>query len=272
MITGKMFIDDVDVKSTYGAYIVDGGYDDVPAFPALKSPERNEWFESNSVEVDLSDPCVESQKISFVFKMNGDMEDLQSFVDFIMSKRSHSVNMVDIGRTRPLRVIDVSASSISSICTIRVNMSDDEPREGVFYIEPPVVQRKTNLLIDGRDVSYYGCVVTGSIDGLFPNVQMKENKLVDSEHIDGQIHSNSSGTYVEKDDLKIRLVMRSESTGDFWMKRDSMFFFLTKPGERTISWKGRESRVYYKDCNSVDFDYFGRCWWEFELTFGYIGE
>ena len=86
MITGKVIIDGVDVKSAYGAYIVDGGYDDVPSFPDMKSPEKNEWFESNSVEIDLESPVVESQKMSLRFMMNGTVEKLQSFVDFIMSK------------------------------------------------------------------------------------------------------------------------------------------------------------------------------------------
>ena len=128
MITGKVLIDNVDIKSTYGAYIVDGGYDDVPAFSEMKEPEKNDWFEGNDIEVDLSSPCVESHKMSFKFMMKGTMNMLQSFVDFIMSKRIHTIEMVDIERTRTLRVLEVAASNISSICNIKVGMCDDDPR------------------------------------------------------------------------------------------------------------------------------------------------
>ena len=272
MITGKVLIDGVDIKSTYGAYIVDGGYDDVPVFSDMKAPEKNEWFESNDVEVDLSSPCVESQKMSFRFMMKGTMDMLQSFVDFIMSKRTHAVEMVDIERTRTLRVFDVGASRISSICNIKLDMYDDDPRVGLDYVEPSSSRTLVGLSLDGVDVSKYGCLLTGSIDGLFPDIRMKENKLDESDYSDGQEHSNESGIYVERGDVRFRLIMRSDDKADFWNKRDALFLDLTKEGERTISWKGRDTKVYYKSCNSVEFDYSGRSWWEFELTFGYIGE
>lgn len=272
MITGKMLIDGVDIKSTYGAYIVAGGYDDVPSFSDMKAPEKNEWFEGNSVEIDLSSPCVESQKMSFRFMMNGGIDNVQSFVDFLMSKRTHTIEMVDVARTRSLRIVDVSASSISSICTIMVNMYDDDPREGLENVEPWSSHKDTGLSIDGVDVSKYGCLLTGSIDGLFPDIRMKENKLEESDYIDGQEHSTKSGVYVEIGDVRFRMIMRSYDKSDFWKKRDALFLNLTKEGERTISWKGRNTKVYYKSCNSIDFDYDNRCWWEFELTFGCIGE
>lgn len=272
MITGKVLMDGVDIKSTYGAYIVDGGYDDVPAFPEMKDPEKNEWFESNDVEVDLSSPCVESQKMLFGFMMKGTMDMLQSFVDFIMCKRTHVVEMVDIERTRTLRVFDVGASRISSICNIKVNMYDDDPRVGLVYVEPSSSMKLVGLSLDGLDVSKYGCLLSGSIDGLFPDIRMKENKLEESDYSDGQEHSNESGIYVESGDVRFRLIMRSDDKADFWNKRDALFLNLTKEGERTISWKGRDTKVYYKGCNSVEFDYSGRSWWEFELTFGCIGE
>ena len=272
MITGCVFIDGVDIKSTYGAYIVDGGYDDVPAFSEMKDPEKNEWFESNDIEVDLSSPCVESQQVSLQFMMNGTMEKLQSFVDFLTSRRTHSVEMYDIERSRTLRIVDVSASRIHSICRIKVNMYDDDPRGGLVYIEPSSLERNVGLSIDGVDVSRYGCLLTGSIDGLFPEVHIKENKLEESDYIDGESHSNIYGTHVERGDLRVRLIMRSDDNADFWKKRDSLFLTLTGEGERTVSWKGREAKVYYKSCNSVDFDYSGRYWWEFELVFGSIGD
>lgn len=272
MITGKVLIDGVDIKSTYGAYIVEEGYDDVPSLPAMKSPEKNDWFESNSVDIDLSSPCFESQKISFKMMMNGTTERAQSLIDFLMSKRTHAVEMVDIGRERVLRIVDVSAGGLSSIFNIRVNMYDDDPRGGIEYVAPSSFQRNTGLTIDGIDVSKYGALMTGSTDGLFPDVKMKDNKLVDSKHIDGELHSTGTSVYVERDDIKVRLVVRSDSMTDFWEKRDALLLDLTKPGERIVSWKGKEAKAYYKNCNTINFFYFGRFWWEFELTFGCIGE
>lgn len=272
MITGKVLIDDVDIKSTFGAYIVDGGYNDVPGFPDMKAPEKNEWFESNDCEVDLSSPCVESHKMSLSLMTKGTIDMRQSFIDFIMSKRTHKVEMIDIQRTRTLRVSSVGASRISSICHIKVDMYDDDPRGGLDYVEPSSSHRLVGLSLDGVDVSKYGCLLTGSIDGLFPDIRMKENKLEESDYIDGQEHSNASGIYVESGDVRFRLIMRSDDMADFWKKRDALLLNLTKEGERTISLKGIDTKVYYKSCNPVDFDYSGRCWWEFELIFGCIGE
>lgn len=272
MIKGKVFIDGVDVKSMYGAYIVEGGYDDVPCFPSMKTPEINEWFESSEVEVDLSSPCVESHDINLRFVLKGGIDNVKDFVDFLMSSRVHTFDMVDIARSRTLRVVSISTSGYSPLFSISVSVADDDPRAGIYSGEPFYSIKQTGFKIDGNDIDTYGAILNGSLAWLIPDKKMKENELVESSYIDGEVHSNNSGAFTERDDVSIGFVVRSNSIEDFWKMRDLMLSHLVKEGERTISYNGAEFRAYYKNCRSVRFDYSRRCWWEFELVFGYIGE
>lgn len=270
MIRGDIFIDGENMRSRYGAYVIEGGYNDVPCFPPLKKPEINEWFEENGLDIDLSETFVESHKIGITLMMRGETKDAKRFIDFIMSRRVHSVLMEDIHRVRHMRVVDVSASGFSSLFTIRVNLSDDEPRKNLEPGEPFFTNRLSGFSIDGIDVARYGALIKGSLDGLFPDHTMKENELNSSSFVDGESHANGTEVYTETGDLRCHLVLRAEDVDQFWRMRDALFVALTQPGVKWIAYRGTEYGVYYKSCNSIRFDYSGKCWWEFELVFGFI--
>lgn len=274
MITGSLIFDGVDLRSTYGAYIADGGCVDVPCFPGLKSPDINDWYEYDGIEADLSSPCVESQEITVDMRMAGSLEDLDAFVSFVKGKRFRTVGFPDLSRTIKLRIGSVRKSGIDyGLYRIEIKMFNDSPRDGLSYVQQTSASRQSGVLVDGVDLGAYGIILTGSVDGLFPESEVKENLLNESNHHDGEIHSEiDSKVACDHDDLSFSCVMRSSDVDDFWNKRDALFLDLIKPGEREIAYNGRNVLGYYKDCRPRYFSYYGRMWWEFELTFGYIGE
>lgn len=272
IITGRVIIDGVDVKSTYGAYVVDGGLVDVPCIPSMKSPDINDWYEHNGIEADLESPRCESAGYDVVFMMNGTLEQLESFMSFLRSSRHHSFEFQDIQRTVRLRLVSAHASGISvGLFKITLVLSDDAPLKNLHYNEINASSKATGLLLDGKDLCSYFLLLNGSVDDLFPEMKLKENKLHESDYTNGEIHSEGVATY-ERDDISFTAIMRSKSINSFWKLRDNLAIDLFKTGERTISYKGRTMRAYYKDCRSVSFSYYSTIWWTFVLTFGYIGE
>ena len=43
MMTGRLYIDGKDVYTEYGVYVVKGGWNELIAYPPLKTVESNDW-------------------------------------------------------------------------------------------------------------------------------------------------------------------------------------------------------------------------------------
>ena len=273
MITGRIIADGVDLKSTYGAYVVEGGYVDIPCFPEIKQPEINDWYEYNGIEVDLTSLHVRSQEVRLNLKMHGSSDEVLSLLNFLLSKRTREFSFVDVDRTRTMRVDSASARHYSlGLFDIYIILCDDSPANGIEYGERSQHYYMTGLELDDVDLSSYGIMLTGSIDGLYPTTTIKDNILSDTATIDGDIHYDGDiAVTVDKDDISVRCVMKAKTISSFWTKRDCLLLDLIKDGQRTLSFNGNTSRVYYKDCRSIMFSYYNSVWWEFELIFGYIG-
>lgn len=274
MITGNVIINGVDIKSTYGAYVVEGGFVDIPCIPDMKEPTVNDWYEYDGVEADLDAPCCEPLTHTIVFMMKGELSVVDSFLKMIRSERLISINMVDISREIRARVVSAIPKGISlGMYRISVDLCEDNPLEGIEYIVPDNQSRPTGLIIDGNDISLYGMSLVDSIDWLYPGVDVKDNLLHSSQYDNGESHftGNDMSVTCNADDIEISAVMKSKSFHQFWIKRNALALDLFKPGERVITYKGVSKKAYYKSCKSSLFMYSDRIWWKFGLSFRNLG-
>lgn len=274
MITGNVIINGVDIKSTYGVYVVEGGFVDIPCIPDMKEPTVNDWYEYDGVEADLDAPCCEPLTHTIVFMMKGELSVLDSFLKMITSERLISINMVDISREINARVVSAVAKGIAiGMYRISVDLCEDNPLEGIEYIVPDNQSRPTGLIIDGNDISLYGMSLVDSIDWLYPGVDVKDNLLHSSQYDNGESHftGNDLSVTCNADDIEISAVMKSKSFHQFWIKRNALALDLFKPGERFITYKGVSKKAYYKSCRSSLFMYSDKIWWKFGLSFRNLG-
>jgi len=281
-MTGSIIISGKDIKSAYGAYLVDGALSDLPCFPDMKEPERNDWYEEDGIEVDLEKPCVESHEMTVSMMMPGSLGNVSSLMEYVRSARFHDVEFSEAGRSRKLRLVSMMATGLSmGLFGIDITLADESPLEGLSGGDVTSSSRQCGLAMDGVDLCAYGILLNGNADHLWPSAEVKDNILAESDFINGEKHydemeeaeDDRMKVTVHSDDIKVGCVMISKSITEFWRKRDALLTALVAPGERTLSYMGRSYKAYYKNCNSSLFDYSGgKKWWEFELTFGYIGE
>lgn len=280
MITGKVIIDGVDVKSTYGAYVIEGGFVDIPCIPDMKKPAINDWYEFNGIEADLESPRCMPVEHTIVFMMGGELDKLNSFIKMLRSDRALSFEMIDISRTEKMRIKSINASGIAlGLYRITVTLSNDNPIEGLEYNASDSRNKDADLMIDGKDISAYGLSLVDTLDGLWSEIDIKDNVLHSSEYDNGEKHylgddEDEEGvvsvTY-NANDIVIDCLMTATTFEQFWSNRDALALDLFKPGERVITYKGVSMRAYYKSCRPRSFMYSGKIWWMFELSFGYLG-
>ena len=72
MLKGRLYIDGEDIYTKYGVYVVKGGWNELIAYPPLKSVTYNDWQEQDGVEADLSNPVLNTHDVQIKFAYDGD--------------------------------------------------------------------------------------------------------------------------------------------------------------------------------------------------------
>ena len=55
-------MDGNDLYLTYGIFVTEGGWNELIAFPPLKTVDKNEWYEEDGEEADLSNPVLNRKR------------------------------------------------------------------------------------------------------------------------------------------------------------------------------------------------------------------
>ena len=116
----NIYIDNLNVLGRFGCRITRGGYNDLLAFPAMKEPEKNDWPEEDGIEVDLSDPKLQSREIaiSFLSDSNTQASDLIAYLSdmAVAPRRSSRQSGLSIGDLFYLEVCRGSTGETDSRC------------------------------------------------------------------------------------------------------------------------------------------------------------
>ena len=79
----RLFIDGNDAYLQYGVYVTSGGYNELVAFPPLKSVESNDWQEEDGVEADLSAPVLNTREVQVKFAFSGLFSRFCAFIELL---------------------------------------------------------------------------------------------------------------------------------------------------------------------------------------------
>lgn len=71
MMSGRLYIDGVDVYKQYGVYVSDNGWNELVAMPPLKTVDSNDWQEEDGIEADLSSPVLNTREVNITFATQG---------------------------------------------------------------------------------------------------------------------------------------------------------------------------------------------------------
>lgn len=101
----NLYIDGTDAFTRFGVFIAEGGHNEVVAFPALKAPEvSNDWAEYDGIEVDLSDPKLDTKELEIKFNAVG-MYQTGDFISLLSDGAYHTFEFKRIGYNCKLRLV-----------------------------------------------------------------------------------------------------------------------------------------------------------------------
>lgn len=270
MKTGALYVDGYDVYKQFGMYVVEGGYNELVAFPPLKDVEKNDWQEEDGIEADLSSPVLNTREVSIKFAISGLYSSLFDFLDILSDGAYHTFSCAEIGRIYRLRLTQQpNLKAIKLLGQATLKFADDFPLDGYTYKVPySSVMYSSDYTFDGLPFTSYGLrILKGSYDEIVRSAVVKTNLLRNIPTQQGVEYDAKQVTYKSKD-VKLYCLMRAENLDELWRNYDAFLFDLIRPNERTL-WVDdleREFLFHYKSCQVTKFCATDRIWLQFTLT------
>lgn len=270
MMTGRLYIDGLDAYSRWGVYVVEGGWNELIAYPPLKTVEYNDWHEEDGIEADLSEPKLNTKEASIRFAWAGSPNRLEEFVTQLADHAYHDFNCVHIGRQFTLRITQTPNLELAkSLGFVTIKVCDDFPLKDYIYQAPRSnMNRVEDYLLDGLPFTDYGCrILQGSLSEVMKPAAIKQNLLRNLSIKPGAIYDDEIVVFKSKD-VKLNCLMRAESLYELWRNYDALLYDMIQPDERLLGVQALSQTYpcHYKSANVTTFYPDGKIWLAFTLT------
>ena len=281
-MTDALYIDGKDAFIHYGMISIWGSYNDLVAFPTLKSVDNNDWPEEDGKEFDLSSVSLDTKNITLEFGFFSEWK-FNNFVAMLSDIGYHDFNFPQLGRSFRLRLsLQNSFEMYNSSERSKFIFADDFPRPDDYVYQEPVnsISMPKGYEIDNKDLTDYGVMLLkGSNAEILKTPAVKKNLLQNFKYQDGAVYD---GEYVkfQTKDVTLKCLMRAPDIETFWRNRDALLHDLTKLSAK-VDDEGYEysdaERIfycdewsesypcYYKSCQTNTFMLNNGVWWEFTL-------
>lgn len=271
----RLYIDDIDVYATYGVYVVEGGWNELVAFPPLKDYDSNDWQEEDGIEADLSSPVLDTHEVSIKFAF-GTAEQLISFVELLADGAYHEFNCVSIWRSYKLRMTQQPSLVLANLIgSATIKFADDFPLRDYSYVAPSSsVTASSDYQLDGVNFTNYGVrILQGSLANVVRSAEVKENLLRNIDTVAGATYDGETVTYKAKD-VTLNCLMRAESLDELWQNWDALLYDLVQPEARQfyVDDLSQTFSCCYKSCSVSNFFPEDKIWLEFTLTLTFLSD
>lgn len=269
-MTGRFFIDGKDAFAEYGVFVQENGYNELVAFPSLKSVKSNDWHEEDGIEADLSAPVLDTKEFSMKFVFTGENYRLGGFIELLSDGAYHTFNFSGIGRTYRLRMVShTNLDTALFLGFVTLRLADDFPLDGYSYTTPAsTVPPYGDYELDGRRLTDYGIrVLEGTLSEIEKSPVVKQNLLRNIGTQGGAIYDGERVTFKTKE-VKISCLMRAQTLAELWQNYDALLYDLVRPQERVLyaDATGLEYPCHYKSCSVSEFYASGKIWLNFSIT------
>lgn len=271
--SGRLYIDNGDVWDETYACTAFGGFNELIAFPPLKTPPANDWQEERGFDPDLSAPVLDTREVTLRLSATA-TDDYKYTLCMLNKKPVVEVRARSIGRSWSLRFITPTDSANSS--TFGLKFADDTPMQGYTY-QPPNAEKEREWILSTsqrddfvitespeRSFADYGARVLGDVvDEMERRNEVKTGLLRQFSTKPGAFYDKAAMFREKGGDRQVQLLMRADTLAELWRNYDALLFDLIRPGARRYN----DAPFYYSSCRV---DHFipdePRPWLQFTLT------
>ena len=251
--SGRLFFGGEDVREYTYACTAFGGFDELIAFPPLKTPPANDWHEERGFDPDLSAPVLDTREVTL--RLSADTDDYEYTLRTLAETPVVDVRAPSIGRSWSLRFIAPTDSAHSS--TFGLKFADDTPMQGYTY-QPPNAEKEREWILSTSRLDYfvitespkrsfadYGARVLGDVeDEIERRNEVKTGLLRKFSTKPGAFYDKAAMFFEKGGDRQVQLLMRADTLAELWRNYDALLFDLIRPGARRY----KKAPFYYSSC------------------------
>lgn len=271
--SGRLYFGEVDLWENIYACTAFGGFNELIAFPPLKTPPANDWHEERGFDPDLSDPVLDTREVTLRLSATGQW-DYDGTIGMLEVSPVIDVRAPSIGRSWSLRFIAPTGGANAS--TFGLKFADDTPMQGYTY-QPPNAEKEREWILSTsrrddfvitespkRSFADYGARVLGDVDDeMERRNEVKTGLLRKFATKPGAFYDEAALFREKGGDRQVQLLMRADTLAELWRNYDALLFDLIRPGARRYN----DAPFYYSSCRV---DHFipdePRPWLQFTLT------
>lgn len=269
----RLYIGVADVLEYSYVCTAFGGFDELIAFPPLKTPPANDWHEERGFDPDLSDPVLDTREVTLRLSATGQW-DYDGTIGMLEVSPVIDVRAPSIGRSWSLRFIAPTGGANAS--TFGLKFADDTPMQGYTY-QPPNAEKEREWILSTsrrddfvitespkRSFADYGARVLGDVvDEMERRNEVKTGLLRKFSTKPGAFYDKAALFCEKGGDRQVQLLMRADTLAELWRNYDALLFDLIRPGARLY----KEAPFYYSSCRVDKFiPDEPRPWLQFTLT------
>lgn len=269
----RLYIGVADVLGYSSVCTAFGGFDELIAFPPLKTPPANDWHEERGFDPDLSDPVLDTREVTLRLSATDQM-DYYGAIGMLEVSPVIDVRATSIGRSWSLRFIAPTGGAHAS--TFGLKFADDTPMQGYTY-QPPNAEKEREWILSTsrrddfvitespkRSFADYGARVLGDVvDEMERRNEVKTGLLRKFSTKPGAFYDKDAMFFEKGGDRQVQLLMRADTLAELWRNYDALLFDLIRPGARRY----KEAPFYYSSCRVDKFiPDEPRPWLQFTLT------
>ena len=269
----RLYIGEGDVWGNVYACTAFGGFNELIAFPPLKTPSANDWQEERGFDPDLSAPVLDTREVTLRLSAT-DTEDYKYTLGMLNKNPVVEVRARSIGRSWSLRFIAPTDSAHSS--TFGLKFADDTPMQGYTYQPPNAEKEREWILSTSRRDDFvitespkrtfvdYGARVLGDVvDEMEQRNEVKTGLLRKFSTKPGAFYDKGALFNEKGGDRQVQLLMRADTLAELWRNYDALLADLIRPGARRYA----NAPFYYNSCRVDEFiPDEPRPWLRFTLT------
>lgn len=271
--SGRLYFDEADLWGDTYACTAFGGFNELIAFPPLKTPPANDWYEERGFDPDLSAPVLDTREVTLRLSATHP-EDYRYALQTLAGTPVVDVRAPSIGRSWSLRFVAPTDSAHST--TFGMKFADDTPMKGYTY-QPPKAEKEREWILSTsrrdkfvitespkRSFADYGARVLGDVDDEMERRNEVKTGLLRKFSTKPGAFYDKAALFSEKGgDRQVQLLMRADTLAELWRNYDALLFDLIRPGARRY----KDAPFYYSSCRV---DHFipdePRPWLQFTLT------
>lgn len=269
----RLYIGVADVLEYSDVCTAFGGFDELIAFPPLKTPPANDWHEERGFDPDLSDPVLDTREVTLRLSATDQM-DYYGAIGMLEVSPVIDVRAPSIGRSWSLRFIAPTGGANAS--TFGLKFADDTPMQGYTY-QPPNAEKEREWILSTsrrddfvitespkRSFADYGARVLGDVvDEMERRNEVKTGLLRKFSTKPGAFYDKDAMFFEKGGDRQVQLLMRADTLAELWRNYDALLFDLIRPGARRY----KKAPFYYSSCRVDKFiPDEPRPWLQFTLT------